>query len=59
MMTLNKVLPMLLNGATVDDVLRLIENRPPHAEVVRLSSNVVSFAEARARARLNPQRKPR
>lgn len=50
-MTLAEVIPMLRNGATVDDVFKIAENKAAPAEAERQTSNVVSFAEARARAR--------
>ena len=38
---------MLRNGATVDDVFKIAENRAAPAEAERQLSNVVSFAEAK------------
>lgn len=49
MMTLAEVLPMLRNGATVDDVFKIAENKAAPAEAERQTSNVVSFAEVKAR----------
>lgn len=49
MMTLAEVLPMLRNGATVDDVFKIAESKAAPAEAERQTSNVVSFGEARAR----------
>ena len=52
-MTLAEVLPMLRNGATVDDVFKIAENKAAPAEAERQTSNVVSFAEARAKRSLS------
>lgn len=51
-MTLAEVLPMLRNGATVDDVFKIAENKAAPAEAERQTSNVVSFANAKARRSL-------
>lgn len=51
-MTLAEILPMLRNGATVDDVFKIAENKAAPAEAERQTSNVVSFAEAKARKAL-------
>lgn len=40
---------MLCNGATVNDVFKSAENKGVPAEAERQTSNVVSFAKARAR----------
>lgn len=48
-MTLAEVLPMLRNGATVDDVFKIAENKGAPSEAERQTSNVVSFAEAKVR----------
>ena len=48
-MTLDEVLPMLRNGATVNDVFKIAENKAAPAEAERQTSNVVSFAEVKAR----------
>jgi len=44
-----EVLLMFRNGATVDDVFKIAENKAAPAEAERQTSNVVSFAEAMAR----------
>lgn len=56
MMTLAEVLPMLRNGATVNDVFKIAENKAAPAEAERQTSSVVSFAEAKARR--SASRKP-
>lgn len=48
-MTVAEVLPMLSNGATLDEVFKIAENKAVPAETARQTSNVVSFAKARAR----------
>jgi hypothetical protein len=50
-MTLAEVLPMLRNGATVDDVFKIAENKAVPAEAERTTSNVVSLAEVKAKRR--------
>lgn len=40
---------MLRNGATVDDVFKIAENKAAPAEAERHTSNVVNFAEVKAR----------
>lgn len=55
-MTLAEVLPMLRNGATVDEVFKIAENKAAPAEAERRTSNVVSFAEVKARR--STSRKP-
>lgn len=52
-MNLADVLPMLRNGATVDDVFKSAENKAAPVEADRHTSNVVknvvNFAERKAR----------